>query len=1259
MKRLITLLFAFICFNGYSQYKVEFLDIKKEPFLLNGEISGFAQNSSDGVYFYNLVRGKAYSESRINVFTLRLDKIEFVKSIDAPIPNSYEKFGINIDDENNLILYAANGELISDIFIHNFSTNKSKYYHYYEVANKNLYPEIDFFKMDRLNVPLNSGSKFKGGFIFPSYNYNDISFSKIPGLIISKNGINNIPNYGLAEFEDGTKFPLRIAGTDLSYSEANNVWANYKLDSKGYDYLVYHNLKTNSQSNYLLNTERYNYRPVFHSAFGGEEYLDIREKFSGTKPGYYFNHVKNGVINTKYFDYSSYRFIGNGIITLEKDGRVWVFDNRDNDLYLVSLDGTFLKINLGEFFHDYNKIFYDQNANVAYLYRSFDFYNARALTKISKNILSELKPIFSYTPTSPQTNQSITFKDESTGSPTTWVWDFGDGTTSNVQNPTKTYFKAGTYTVKLTVSKVGATPVFSTKEIIVVAVSTNAGTLSVVAQSQNAIPVDGGNITLSVTSNIDWQLTSNATWLKPSITGGSGNGTVTLTAENNTLTNDRTAKITFTGKNVASVEIIVNQNKVGLTTATSAPFTLLAKTTSPTTIGLSWEQKGILPSTKFLIEQEQSNGSFKEIGRTTNSLPAYSIDGLTPNNIYCFRVKTLLNQLESLPSNKACATTKINNFKRGVTVVTHGFQLFGNGFSVLSDGKVEDFVMGDSKQVGMCAAIKKRIEDEGGNATIYRNNSNTSKWVKVTGEGKITDEVILFYNWSAVSNDTFDGALEAAADNLFAMLARPKVEGKGGITDNLFDSDLPFHFIAHSRGNIVLLQVLHRMLKYFPNKKIEHFTLLDPHPATTMNDINLKTENQSLPGIYGLPSKYPNEPSLKLPLNVLKADVYYRQVFYYENIKIYDFTNNLTDFSGIPVSNTPNNVLFENNLIENGATPLLGFVFKLAHAGIHEWYKGTIVPNDPIFQQGGRKDWYAVLPRNLYGYNNSRVGNNSNKFTNVSNGIDSTEMNSRIIARTGKSLNPIFNGNFQYVLDGLKSLTKKNALYGYYFNGGKSVETKLISPLSGIQKGKYVLSNPITSSPFVLTHSNFYFPKTYKYLKITVDDFDFNCKLKVDFYNTLDSINSVGGAGIILKEGIKNYYAPIPQSLVGDIGRFTLSSQNKYLISNSLFTDIDISNVELVVGKSPNGGRQITEQQIIIFPNPTMDKITVDLSEIEDNIESIILKDAQGNDIKEIPISIDGKLIQLNLKSYRVGIYYIQVNTSESVITKKIILNQE
>lgn len=44
------------------------------------------------------------------------------------------------------------------------------------------------------------------------------------------------------------------------------------------------------------------------------------------------------------------------------------------------------------------------------------------------------------------------FTDTSTGKPTTWLWDFGDGTTSNQQNPSHTYAQAGTYRVSLTAS---------------------------------------------------------------------------------------------------------------------------------------------------------------------------------------------------------------------------------------------------------------------------------------------------------------------------------------------------------------------------------------------------------------------------------------------------------------------------------------------------------------------------------------------------------------------------------------------------------------------------------------------------------------------------------------------------------------------------------------------------------------------------------------------------------------------------------------
>jgi PKD repeat protein len=59
---------------------------------------------------------------------------------------------------------------------------------------------------------------------------------------------------------------------------------------------------------------------------------------------------------------------------------------------------------------------------------------------------------FSGGPTSGMAPLNVAFTDTSTGSPTSWSWDFGDGTTSTTQHPTKTYSAAGTYTVALTVS---------------------------------------------------------------------------------------------------------------------------------------------------------------------------------------------------------------------------------------------------------------------------------------------------------------------------------------------------------------------------------------------------------------------------------------------------------------------------------------------------------------------------------------------------------------------------------------------------------------------------------------------------------------------------------------------------------------------------------------------------------------------------------------------------------------------------------------
>jgi PKD repeat protein len=62
----------------------------------------------------------------------------------------------------------------------------------------------------------------------------------------------------------------------------------------------------------------------------------------------------------------------------------------------------------------------------------------------------------------------VTFKDTSSGGPTAWAWDFGDGTTSSAQSPTHTYGAGGSYTVTLRVTNAGGTT-SATKSVSVAA----------------------------------------------------------------------------------------------------------------------------------------------------------------------------------------------------------------------------------------------------------------------------------------------------------------------------------------------------------------------------------------------------------------------------------------------------------------------------------------------------------------------------------------------------------------------------------------------------------------------------------------------------------------------------------------------------------------------------------------------------------------------------------------------------------------------
>ncbi|MGB9928933.1 MAG: PGF-pre-PGF domain-containing protein [Methanosarcina sp.] len=65
---------------------------------------------------------------------------------------------------------------------------------------------------------------------------------------------------------------------------------------------------------------------------------------------------------------------------------------------------------------------------------------------------------------------NVAFTDTSTGLPTAWEWDFGDGTISTIQNPVHEYSKAGTYSVILTAAnEIGSNSIQKSNYITVLA----------------------------------------------------------------------------------------------------------------------------------------------------------------------------------------------------------------------------------------------------------------------------------------------------------------------------------------------------------------------------------------------------------------------------------------------------------------------------------------------------------------------------------------------------------------------------------------------------------------------------------------------------------------------------------------------------------------------------------------------------------------------------------------------------------------------
>ncbi|MEL5994237.1 GEVED domain-containing protein [Hymenobacter segetis] len=182
----------------------------------------------------------------------------------------------------------------------------------------------------------------------------------------------------------------------------------------------------------------------------------------------------------------------------------------------------------------------------------------------------------------------IVFTDLTTNLPTSWLWAFGDGTTSTLQNPTHTYTASGTYNVTLTATNTNGTASVTRLNAVTIQVpclifcaSNGTGGTGPTGQQQPSpfyiSTVSIANATPAFTNSTSVATGGYANYTSLSLSANVGNS-LSLTVATNLAANHRTSAWVDWNMNGTfdASELVVN----GTATANSftAPFTVPAGT---------------------------------------------------------------------------------------------------------------------------------------------------------------------------------------------------------------------------------------------------------------------------------------------------------------------------------------------------------------------------------------------------------------------------------------------------------------------------------------------------------------------------------------------------------------------------------------------------------------------------------------------------------------------------------------------------------
>ncbi|MFA5267441.1 MAG: PKD domain-containing protein [Methanoregula sp.] len=171
----------------------------------------------------------------------------------------------------------------------------------------------------------------------------------------------------------------------------------------------------------------------------------------------------------------------------------------------------------------------------------------------------------------------VQFYDRSTGYPTTWAWDFGDGATANVKNPVHTYAATGNYTVTLTVTNdLGTDTVTKTEYFHAYDPAAPAATLSANKTSWSSpAAVQFYDRSTGFPTSWQWDFGDGATaTVKNPVHryAATGNYTITLTVSNDLGTNSITQTDYFHAYDPVAPTAALSANKTSWSSPAAVQF---------------------------------------------------------------------------------------------------------------------------------------------------------------------------------------------------------------------------------------------------------------------------------------------------------------------------------------------------------------------------------------------------------------------------------------------------------------------------------------------------------------------------------------------------------------------------------------------------------------------------------------------------------------------------------------------------------------